>query len=70
MGTSSTNGLRDISKDEADKLKNHVAPEKKTTVPKKGMNIIIIVTRTISWFQLQQLLDKELDSTTRRCAPR
>ena len=67
MGTSSTNGLWDISKDEADKLKNHVAPEKKTTVPKKGMNIIIIVTRTISWFQL---LDKELDSTTRRCAPR
>ena len=70
MGTSSTNGLWDNSKDEADKLKNHAAPEKKTTVPKKGMNIIIIVTRTISWFQLQQLLDKELDSTTRRCAPR
>ena len=64
MATSSTNRFWDISKDEADKLINHVAPEKKNTVPKKGMNIISIVTRTIfadfrcaRWFQLQQLLD-------------
>jgi len=29
MGTSSTNGFWDISKDEADKVINHVTPEKK-----------------------------------------